>query len=655
MIIVDKPLAGGAGRVHTSGFSAVLTRVNVLLLALFSATSLQATYYFNGPSVGNSASQSALGVSASMSVEWNGVSSTATWRHTQSGSGGGAWITNSLGNVYHSETNYSAGYGTVIHDHSPGSAIDHTGTFSVTAGNWYQLAARVSIGGDTYDTIVYWQAGDTTPYYADFAVPGNLGGEAVTVTVWQNGAVITSTTVSPGAGASTLHVTGLEATGRVTVVYGYGVYETLPGGSIVFTANKDFETAGGTDPTAASEPPEPTQLLPMRLTPQTRKQPEAVVPTTLPTQQTTPTATPAASAATTIVRHVRVGTGIPFGTPSGTGAVTKQDSEVVANAVVAAIDATDTNRDNSDAKTLDAVNQVAAVIGTTAGAGLTALNALRTETVVGRNKQLDVSGQSQRTLEAILVEERKSNSYLDSAVISLGELEMGFKAPVQADSNTAMTAHIDLGSDLMASVAEATELQPNKGSVATDDGDAGSNIPTVAIPGGTATPHTISLNPLNHPKIQQLATLFRALVGWIVLFSLIAWTYIQIPIWMTDALKGGSGFTAWRAATGALPLIGIAVATFLIVGAGAVILTAPTIMWAYADPLMMGSAGTALIDVRTIITNFGGTGAGEMISLLDAVCPTGLFMTAVFNYITLRIGGQSICAGLIAFSKVLAS
>jgi len=74
-------------------------------------------------------------------------------------------------------------------------------------------------------------------------------------------------------------------------------------------------------------------------------------------------------------------------------------------------------------------------------------------------------------------------------------------------------------------------------------------------------------------------------------------------------------------------------------------------MWAYADPLLMGTADSALVDVRSIMTSYGGPDAGEMISLLDAVCPTGLVMVATFNYITLRVGGQAICAGFIALSK----
>jgi len=621
--------------VHRAGLFSMLTRVNMLLLFLLLPVCLWAV----------SGSYSADGVT----LNW-------TTAGTSPYSVSGTWVQVAAANK-----------GGGIHkDPWPGSWVQQFGNGN-TSGSW-------TITGLTADQpmflIMYTDIPPVTEthrssftisntaaaYYADFAVPGNLGGQAVTVTVWQNGSVVTSTSVGPGAGASSLHVTGLDPTGIVTVVYGYGVYTTLPGGSIIFTANQDFEAAGGTEPTAASEPPEPTQLLPMRMTAQTRKEPVAVTPTTLPTAQTTPTNTPAATAATTIIRHTRSVIGVPFGSPSGSSGVTKQDSEVVANAVVAAVETMDTNRDASDSKTLDALNQIGAVIGTNGTQGLTALNALRTESVVGRNKQIDVAGQNQRTLEAILVEERKANSYLDAAAISLGNIELGVAPPTTEQTTPPMTVLVSNANDFMASVAEATEVQPNTGSVATDDTDEGASLPTVALPGGAVTPHTISLNPLNSPKVLVLAHLLRSLVGWLVLFMLIGWTYIQIPIWMTDALKGGSGFTAWRAATGAVPLIGIAVMTALVVLGGAVILTAPTILWAYADPLLMGSEGSALGDIRdVIIAAVGGTDAGKIISLLDAVCPTGLVMTAAFNYITLRVGGQSICAGLIAFSKVLAS
>lgn len=659
MIIVEKPLAGGAGQVHLSGFSTLLTRVNVLVFLLFplfgyaaatnnfpTSPSPYLAQYYNGAS--------SNGGTASVSFTYNPTSQivTVNWSHS------GTTVLNTAAGV---EWGTATGAGTgkvVTGSNNAGAGGSGTATISGrTPGSWVvgQVLVDNTSGAGTYVYgNFYWQL-PTGTYYADFTVPANTGSETVNVRFYQNGVLKSTYIANAGSGAHDVHLTGLDATGIITVIYGYPGWKTMAGGTIVSEADQEFDHAGGAQPTAAAEPPDPTILLPFRTSPPVKKSPVAVTPTTLPTAQSTPTNVPNQSAATVITKYVRTTIGVPFGSPSGSSGVTKQDSEVVANALAAAVETADANRQGSDDKQIDATNKVAETIVNHSNTQLSALNALRTETVAGRNKQIDVAGQNQRTLESILVEERKSNSTLDQMAVTLGSLELSAKAPAPETTNPTMATLVGDASDYMASITEATEVQPAMGSVATDDTSMGEDIPEVTLPGGGVTTHTISLNPLHNPKVQQLASLFRALVGWTVLFILIAWTYIQIPIWMTEALKGGSGFTAWRAAVGAVPMIGIAVMTVLIVAGGAVILTAPTIYWAYADPLMMGSSGTALVDIRAIITSYGGTGAGQMISLLDAVCPTGLCMTAAFNYITLRVGGQAICAGLIAFSKILAS
>jgi len=120
-------------------------------------------------------------------------------------------------------------------------------------------------------------------------------------------------------------------------------------------------------------------------------------------------------------------------------------------------------------------------------------------------------------------------------------------------------------------------------------------------------------------------------------------------------LKGGTGFTSWRALVGAIPIAGVAVMSALIVASVAIILTAPAIWWALADPLLFGSAGTALVDVREVMQTAAGSDAAMMISLIDTCCPTGLVVAVAFNYIVLKIGGQAICAGFIAVMKVIGS
>jgi len=658
MIIVEHPLAGGIRARPRSDFSLWLTRVNLFLCVVFcfSFSELRATYFRTEAGNVNTVTQSATGITASMTITFNSTTGVATWHHVQSGNGGGAWVTHTTGS--------GGAYGSpVIHDHSPGSAEDHTGTWNPTVGSWWQIAARVSgTDGNLYDTIGYWQAGSDPEYYADFKIPVNLGTKSVSVKFYQNGTLKASYTASPGGSVQDVHLTGLAASGTVFAVYGYGEYSYDTSGNITYTADKVFLPAGQAEPTAAAEPPEPTWLnsigTPGGAKPAVKPAVVPVAPKTPETNVPAPTAVAQPSAPTVINKHVRVALGIPFASPSGTAGVTKQDAEVVANAVVGAMDTHDSNRAAEADKQIDATNNVASTIATQTNAQLSALNSLRTETATGTNKQVAVGNGLQAAIEGLRGDVRAGNATLDSMNLTLGEIELNTKPPSETDAAASMSNIVSTATDFMDSVSEATEVQPSKGTVASDDATGGAGMPDVVLPGSAAgghSPVSMSLNPLHHPKVALLAGLIRALIGWAVLFALISWTYIQIPIWMTEALKGGSGFTAWRAAVGAVPLVGLAVLTVLVLAGGAVMLTAPTIMWAYADPLMMGASTTALVDIRSVITSYGGEDAGLMISILDSFCPTGLCMTAAFNYITLRIGGQAICAALIAFSKVLAS
>jgi len=626
-----------------------LTRVNgffVLLLFFLLPALLHATYIPTQAGQTNTVTQTATGITASMTITENIETGVATWHHTQTAAGGGAWVASTTGE--------GGGDGTYIHDHGPAGPADDSGTWMPEPGSWWRIVARVSAtDGNLYDTIGYWQAG-TPDYYADFLVPKNEGIEPVTITVYQNGNEITSYVANPGDGPNELHVTGLEAEGLITVVYGYGVYSKMPGGTVIFTPNVDFEVAGGCQPTAAAEPPDPTKLSGMRKTLPLKQEPEPVEPTPPQTPQTPPTPVPPPSAPTTTTPPTRGPLGVPYGTPTGEAPVTKANIEDVANKISARLDEADQNRQASDDKTTEAVDKVAATVATQSNANLAAVNNLREENVAGTTKVLAAAAGSQAALEGILHATRRISATSDAMNITLGQIELATKVPSQAEKDQSLADVVQAATDFNDSVTAATNIQPTTGEVAEDNTDAGSGIGSVYLPGGGNTV-SISLNPLNNSKVQEVASLLRALIGWSVLFALIAWTYMQIPIWMTDALRGGSGFTAWRAATGAIPLIGVAVLIALVLAGGALILTAPTIMWAYADPLMMGQAGNAIVDIRSVITSVAGTDAGKIISLLDAVCPTGLCMTAAINYITLRIGGQAICAGLIAFSKVLAS
>jgi len=662
MIIVKQPLAGGTGARPRSGFSFVLTRVNtlfLLLLPLFAQAA--ATNSFptapNPYLAQNYTGHASNGGTATVAFTYNGTSTvTVNWVHS------GTTVSGTAAGV---EWGTATGAGTgasATGSNNSGAGGSGTATISRTLNQWVygQVLVDNTTGSGTYSYgRFYYQVVGATNAYVDFKVPANSGTETVNIKFWQNGVVVSSLSVSPGAGASTVHLTGLTSGQMVTAVYGYPENVAMPGGTILSTPDRVFEVGGGANATTAAEPPDPTQLLPFRATAgPVPNQPTAVTPATPQTSTAAPTAIATPSAPAVITKYTRTVIGVPFGTPSGTSGVTKADSETIANAIVAATNTADANQSGRDDKLIDATNNVATTIATQTNSNLSAINALRTESVAGVNKQLAAANNAQLSLEGVVTELRKANSYLDVTTRTLGELEILGKAPAPADSNAKMTDVVNVAQDLMDSVAEATDVQPDKGTVMTDDEDAGDGIPDVTIPGSTAGGHTavtMSLNPLQNAQVRLLASLIRALIGWAVIFSLVAWTYMQIPIWMTDALKGGSGFTAWRAAVGAIPLIGIAVMTFLVLAGGAIMLTAPTIMWAYADPLLMGQASSALVDVREIVTVYGGPNAGHMISIMDAFCPTGLCMTAVFNYITLKIGGQAICAALIAFSKVLAS
>jgi len=642
MNIVEHPLAGGNRVRPRPVFPIWLTRVNAffaMFVFAISANAITDTFSANG-----------------MSVSWT---TTGTSPYSVSGTWTQTYPANKGGGIH---KNPWPGSWTVQFGNGNGS-----GTWSMsglTADQPMYMVEYTDIPPTTETgRFTFTISNGTTDKYADFKIPNNLGSKSVSVKFYQNGVLKASYTATPGAGVQNVHLTNLDGVGIVTAVYGYGEYSYDASGNIVYTADKVFLPAGGAEPTNASEPPEATWLISIgspggRAKPSIKPAVVAVTPKTPETTVSAPTAVATPAAPAVINKHTRTVLGVPFGSPSGSSGVTKQDSEVVANAVVAALNTTDANRAGQADKQIDATNNVATALATQTNAQLSALNALRTETATGINKTVGVGNGLQSALEGLRGDVRTGNATLEAINITLGALELANTAPPEADSKDSMTTLVGVATDYMDSVAEATDVQPAVGDVATDDTDAGSGMPDVTIPGSAAGGHTavtMSLNPLQNAEVKQLADLLRALIGWLVLFSLIAWTYMKIPEWMTQALQGGSGFTAWRAAVGAVPLVGIAIMTFLVVVGGAVILTAPTIWWAYADPLMMGSAGTALVDVREVITTYGGPNAGLMISLMDAFMPTGLIMTAAFNFITLKIGGQAICAALIAFSKVLAS
>jgi len=70
-------------------------------LLLFFVTKSQATYTFTEGGVTSIVTQTASGITATMTVTYNTTTGVATWHHTQTAAGGGAWIVTSVGNVSH--------------------------------------------------------------------------------------------------------------------------------------------------------------------------------------------------------------------------------------------------------------------------------------------------------------------------------------------------------------------------------------------------------------------------------------------------------------------------------------------------------------------------------------------------------------------------
>lgn len=649
MYIVEKPLAGGPDGGHPVRFSSLLTRVNTLIMFVCLAVSVKAASV-------SSAFGTSTGTGSLTYDTMTGVFSwSRTWNNTTTDWQASLNIVRvaGQGSTTVLESKYGSG--------SPFGTGSASGTFAQHAANdWYMIEAYCYNGFQGAQAYSRAWIKAAIPAYADFKIPNNLGTETVVVKVWQNGVLITSLNVSPNQGVQTLHVTDLDTSGAVTVTYGYPSYRRDPTtGAITATPDQDTLTAGGLfAPSTASEPPPPTDLLSFRNKPSVGI-PKAPVPVPVKTPETNvtaPTAVATPAAPTVITKYVRTSIGVPFGTPSGSSGVTKQDSETIANAVVAAVDSADANRQGAADKQIDATNNVATAVATQTNAQLTAINNLRTETVAVGNKQVNVGNGLQSALEGLRGDVRAGNTLLDSMNLTLGDMAKNTQAPDAGTVSSGINSATSLATSFQTSVATAVAVQPSTGTVASDATTQGEGMGTINLPTGAGSPtFVVSLNPLNHPQVKVLAGLLRALIGWAVLVALVSWTYIKIPIWMTDALKGGTGFTSWRAIVGALPAVGIAVMAALVVAGGALILTGPTVLWAFADPYLMGSAGSALVDVRSIVSTYGGTGAANMISLIDACCPTGLCMTAFFNWVALQVGGQAICAGLIALSKVLAS
>lgn len=497
-------------------------------------------------------------------------------------------------------------------------------------------------------------------YYADFRIPANTSSVPFKVRFYQGGDLLTELTVQPGTGAQTVHLSSGVVEGElITVVYSYGGYEMSPGGTLTFVPDKEYENGGGGMPVNDVEPPDPYQALPPRNNVGITPQNEPTTPPTPETPQSAPTPVTAPTPQTPVAAPTGGVMGIPFGSPSGTSGVTKQDLETATNATVTAMSTADSNRQASDDATLAAINKTNTALGDIGTANTAGMNALREEMVSGSNKQLAAVGTSTAEITALRDDVKAGNSTLARIAGALDTLKSQKETPTSEVLAQKVNEIMSIATDAGATTQAAANVHPTTGTVREDSSDAGEIMPTITLPGHPSTGEvTISLNPLQNANVKIVANLLRALIGWSVLVWLISWTYMQIPVWFNKALQGGSGITIWKSLSGtATPLVGfvVFVTVMVLVGTTTALLTAPTLMWAAAEPYMMGAAGSALVDLRDVIDTYAGSKADAILSILDACCPTGLCVTAFFNFVGLKIAGEAIIAGLLGIQKVLAS
>jgi len=660
MITQNRPLAGGQVRGRPGLFSLFrrLTRVNLLYLVL--VTQLPAYTLTNSSS----------GASASITVSWNPSTGKLDYSFVCVANGTGiggntAPVTRSAAVQIYATTGDGGSAGTLLVSGTNASNSNTgvgSGDLSAALGNWYILYAYTTAypgGGSPLPTNygkTYYQL--EASYYADFRIPENKGDQVVKVKFYQNGVLLTTLNVAPGAEAQTLHLSsGVTGGQLVTAVYSYGNYVQLDGGSIVFEPDKEFEHAGGGMPVTDAEPPEPYQLLPMRAIYGITPEDEPLEPTPEVTPQNAPTPVAAPSNPTPVSAPTRNPLGIPYGTPAGGDPVKKEDLQDAANKLADALDKADDNRKKSDDKTLEALNNSTQKAKESADANLSALNSLRSELIAGGNKQVDAINKSNTAIDGLKAELRSTNGRLDTVAATLGQIELNNRPPDAGTGDAFMQTLKALAEDARDTAVEAADVKPPQGTVREDNLSGPAAEWMIQIP---FTDLAVNVNPLAQPKILFLAELCRVCIGWFVVLSLVSWTYIQIPKWYTEGMKGATGITSWKAITGALPGVGAAILFGLWALMGTIMLTSPTLLRAATDPYLMDQSAFALIDIRDAF-EAAGAATGEsstvekMIGLIDACCPTGLVMQAFFNWVFLQIAGQAIVAGVLALQKLLNS
>lgn len=501
-----------------------------------------------------------------------------------------------------------------------------------------------------------WEWNTAPPQYeVKVQIPMNTEPTRAIYFAMQNGVQVDFLDVEHAAGPLEWVIGPLDTDDPVIVVRyaggdiytdGEGGWVKAPNGSYVpVTPNMTPVPVGTSEAVDANQQPTSNPSQPQNVTPATPQSPTS--PPTAPTATTSPTA-PARSFP------------VPFGAPSATPATS---GDAGADQVTTALNA-QTAQDYTigmdiieslETQTLSAIelgeaavtatDKVSAQVQAVGEKQIEATDKVATAVSETADKQLEATNESNVQLGIIAGQAQK-----ESAEPGVGDIEAQKESKLETINTLADDAR---------TTAQAVALQtPEVATIRSDQDDADSDEWNVAIPG---TDIVVNINPLAQPKAQFLAELMRLLMGWAVVLALVAWTYIQIPKWHVTALQGGSGISVWKSITGATPLVGVAILAALWAGAGALVLTSPTLLWAASDPFLMGQKAFAFVDVRGMVeiaaTNTGETSttAARIIAMIDACCPVGLLLQAFFNWVFLSVTGESIVAGVIALQKVLAS
>lgn len=175
-------------------FRRVLRSV-VFALALGAVNRAAAVYTFTN--LGEVTTVSNDGCNVTVTLNGNIVNWSYSIPGVSGSTGYGAWLASTTGN--------GGPYGVAVFDKSAVTTLTASGSFTATAGLWYQIAARKNTNNNSnvYDVIGYFQVGVTqSPVYKVTISVFNGRDVPVTYVVQQGGVTIGQVTLQPGTGIS---------------------------------------------------------------------------------------------------------------------------------------------------------------------------------------------------------------------------------------------------------------------------------------------------------------------------------------------------------------------------------------------------------------------------------------------------------------------